>query len=219
MCGERKEGQQPTVEPSTTATTTHSFCFGPRLVCITMVSMSFFPSLVLFSLFSTSGTMAFQKAGLLTRLSRHALTNNHIPKSRSWTLFQAVKEEVDPGVVEGTDLQIVKYPHPALRRENSEITKEELKDGSITKLAKEMFLLMYAAEGVGLAAPQVGVNKRLMVYNQSGDKKKWLDEMYVNFSKLRCDRVGFFSFSCLLDFLRCLFSWLTGCELQCYDQP
>ena len=38
---------------------------------------------------------------------------------------------------------------------------------------------MYAAKGakgVGLAAPQVGVNKRLMVYNPSGDSKKWLDE-------------------------------------------
>ena len=35
---------------------------------------------------------------------------------------------------------------------------------------------MYAAEGVGLAAPQVGVNKRLMVYNPSGDEKKWLAE-------------------------------------------
>ena len=30
---------------------------------------------------------------------------------------------------------------------------------------------MYEAEGVGLAAPQVGVNKRLMVYNQSGDRE------------------------------------------------
>ena len=28
-----------------------------------------------------------------------------------------------------------------------------------------MFLVMYAAEGIGLAAPQVGVNKRLMVFN------------------------------------------------------
>ena len=38
---------------------------------------------------------------------------------------------------------------------------------------------MYAAEGVGLAAPQVGINKKLMVYNESGDKKKWLDEIVM----------------------------------------
>ena len=92
---------------------------------------------------------------------------------------EKMKEEVDPGAVQGTDLRIVKYPHPALRRYNEEITESEIQDGSISKLAKEMLLLMYAAEGVGLAAPQVGVNKRLMVYNASGDAKKWLDEMIL----------------------------------------
>lgn len=87
------------------------------------------------------------------------------------------QEEVDPGVVEGTDLRIVKYPHPALRAENAEITVEELKESTeISDLAKGMLKVMYAAEGVGLAAPQVGVNKRLMVYNPSGDAKRWLDE-------------------------------------------
>lgn len=91
----------------------------------------------------------------------------------------SLEKEVDPGVVEGTDLRVLKYPHPSLRAENEEITKEQLKDGSIAKIAKEMFLVMYAAEGVGLAAPQVGINKRLMVYNESGDKAKWLDEVVM----------------------------------------
>ena len=94
-------------------------------------------------------------------------------------LFASVDEEVDPGQVEGTDLTVLKYPHPSLRNENVEITEEELKDGSISKIAKEMFLVMYASEGVGLAAPQVGINKRLMVYNESGDRKKWLNEMVM----------------------------------------
>ncbi len=87
-----------------------------------------------------------------------------------------VKEEVDPGVVEGTDLRIVRYPHPALRAENLEITEDELKGTEIADLAKGMLKVMYAAEGVGLAAPQVGVNKRLMVYNPTGDSQKWLEE-------------------------------------------
>ena len=91
-------------------------------------------------------------------------------------LFSAPsKEEVDPGVVEG--LEIVKYPHPALRAENADITLEELKESKeVADLSKRMLKLMYNAEGVGLAAPQVGVNKRLMVYNPSGDSKRWLDE-------------------------------------------
>merc|ERR1712232_449825 len=71
------------------------------------------------------------------------------------------------------------YPHPSLRATNEEVTEEELNDGSMKKLSKEMFKYMYAAQGVGLAAPQVGVNKRLMVYNESGDKKRWLDEVVL----------------------------------------
>jgi len=98
----------------------------------------------------------------------------------AWLVLSAMQqEEVDPGIVAGTDLRVLKYPHPALRAKNADITDAELNDGSIAKIAKEMFLVMYAAEGVGLAAPQVGINKRLMVYNESGDPKKWLDEVVM----------------------------------------
>eukprot|EP00980_Cylindrotheca_fusiformis_P010845 scaffold2462_cov127-Cylindrotheca_fusiformis.AAC.2 len=121
-----------------------------------------------------------------TSLSFHSSSvqsqNNRVPKFLS-SLFMGTtnpppnKEEVDPGVVEGTDLRIVKYPHPALRAENAEITQDELKKSTeIKDLARGMLKVMYAAEGVGLAAPQVGVNKRLMVYNPSGDSTKWLEE-------------------------------------------
>ncbi|MBP0001765.1 MAG: peptide deformylase [Cyanobacteria bacterium SID2] len=36
-------------------------------------------------------------------------------------------------------------------------------DESIRKLAKEMLQSMYSADGIGLAAPQVGVNKQILV--------------------------------------------------------
>lgn len=85
------------------------------------------------------------------------------------------KEEIDPGAVEGTDYRIVKYPHPSLRAENAEVVLPEEQE-SITKISKEMLKIMYKAQGVGLAAPQIGVNKRLMVYNPTGDSKKWLEE-------------------------------------------
>lgn len=112
--------------------------------------------------------------------SSAAVTQAAVP-SYMTQLFSSppLKEEVDPGVVPGTDLRVAKYPAPFLRLANTEITQDELDDGSISKVAKEMFLVMYAAEGVGLAAPQVGVNKRLMVYNQSGDKTKWLDQVVM----------------------------------------
>jgi peptide deformylase len=39
---------------------------------------------------------------------------------------------------------------------------------TLRALADEMFDLMYQDDGVGLAAPQVGVNIRLMVFNEHG---------------------------------------------------
>lgn len=123
--------------------------------------------------------------------------------STSTTAIQSATEEVDPGEVEveGTDLRVLKYPHPSLRAENAEVTEEELKSGEIKKIAKEMFLVMYATQGVGLAAPQVGINKKLMVYNETGDKKKWLQEVImvnpkiVEFSEaVEVDQEGCLSF-------------------------
>ena len=73
-------------------------------------------------------------------------------------------EEADPGEVAG--LRVLKYPHPLLRTENAEIEKF---DYQLKQLTKRMFKLMYASRGVGLAAPQVGVNQRLMVVNWEGD--------------------------------------------------
>ncbi|CAM9881954.1 unnamed protein product, partial [Discosporangium mesarthrocarpum] len=62
-------------------------------------------------------------------------------------------------------LKILKYPHPALRAENVDVKEF---DDSIKKFVRGMFKVMYASEGVGLAAPQVGVNLRLMVFNPGG---------------------------------------------------
>jgi peptide deformylase len=142
-----------------------------------MANLTSFTCVVFFMFATITPSMSFQKAGYISRMARQSLGKRRI---RIDTLFSSkMDQEVDPGVVDGTDLRILKYPHPALRAPNAMVTEEELKDGSVAKIAKEMLLLMYAAEGVGLAAPQVGVNKRLMVYNEEGDKKKWLSEFIM----------------------------------------
>jgi len=84
-----------------------------------------------------------------------------------------VAEEVDPGAVPGTHLRVVRYPSPTLRAPNAEVTAF---DAELGALAKGMFKVMYAANGVGLAAPQVGANVRMMVWNPDGDARKWLSE-------------------------------------------
>ncbi|MFH1479566.1 MAG: peptide deformylase [Candidatus Omnitrophota bacterium] len=60
-------------------------------------------------------------------------------------------------------LDIKKYPDKALKKKALSIDKitEDLKE-----LAKDMLETMHLANGVGLAAPQVGVNKRMIVIDR-----------------------------------------------------
>ena len=52
------------------------------------------------------------------------------------------------------------YPDPILQTKAAEI---ENIDGRVVNLAEDMAETMYAAPGVGLAAPQIGVSERLIV--------------------------------------------------------
>ena len=141
------------------------------------------PFLFLFCIMSVSSKYSFfmrRAAAFVNNNNPRAVcrpTTSTTSSDRCCRLFSSPpsKEEVDPGAVEGTDLLIVKYPHPSLRAKNEEVALPDEQE-SILKIGKEMLKVMYAAEGVGLAAPQVGVNKRLMVYNPSGDSTKWLEE-------------------------------------------
>ena len=60
--------------------------------------------------------------------------------------------------------EIVKYPEPVLSRPAAAVTEF---DAELKKLVEEMFESMYAAQGIGLAAPQIGISKRLTVIDIS----------------------------------------------------
>ena len=68
--------------------------------------------------------------------------------------------------------QIVKYPEPVLSKPAAPVTQF---DAALKKLVQEMFASMYAAQGIGLAAPQIGLSKRLTVidisFNKNADEK------------------------------------------------
>ena len=64
-------------------------------------------------------------------------------------------------------LGIVKYGEDVLETPGDPVTEF---DDRLKKLVSDMFETMYAAPGVGLAAPQVGVSKRLFVMDCSGGK-------------------------------------------------
>eukprot|EP00439_Symbiodinium_sp_Y106_P032519 s2504_g3.t3 len=98
-------------------------------------------------------------------------------------------------------LEIVRYPHPSLREQNEEI---KVFDRRLRTLADNLFDTLYATgDGIGLAAPQVGVNLRVMVYNPDprtrdeetvfvnpriisfSDDKDWQAEGCLSFPRIR----------------------------------
>jgi peptide deformylase len=65
--------------------------------------------------------------------------------------------------------EIVTERHPALRKVAKRISSKELQDPLFQQLIDDMFETMYKAPGVGLAAPQVNVSKRLFVIDVQDD--------------------------------------------------
>ena len=71
----------------------------------------------------------------------------------------------DPSAVE-----LVLYPDPRLRRRSRPLEAfDDATLGKLKVLADRMFDLMREHKGVGLAAPQVGLNLRLFVMNPTGE--------------------------------------------------
>lgn len=68
-------------------------------------------------------------------------------------------------------LPILRYPDPRLHKKATPITAV---DDAIRKLAADMAETMYEAPGIGLAATQVDVHKRLIVIDVSEDKSSLL---------------------------------------------
>jgi peptide deformylase len=64
-------------------------------------------------------------------------------------------------------LKIVKYPEPVLSQPGEPVTEF---DAKLKKLVDDMFETMYASQGIGLAAPQVAVGKRVTVVDLSQGK-------------------------------------------------
>src|SRR5260370_32243842 len=62
---------------------------------------------------------------------------------------------------------IVKYGDPILEKSTPPVKKF---DAGLEELTEDMFASMYAAQGVGLAAPQIGLSMRLTVVDVTGGK-------------------------------------------------
>lgn len=81
---------------------------------------------------------------------------------------------------------IVAYGDPVLRKEARDIDPSEI---DVKKLAEDMFETMYAAAGVGLAAPQIGLDLRIFVVdgtpiNESAETDEDIDKSLIDFKKV-----------------------------------
>jgi peptide deformylase len=75
-------------------------------------------------------------------------------------------------------LRIIQYPHPTLRHVSKPLKRV---DTELHAIVREMFDLMYAANGVGLAANQVDLPYRLFIINlQSNPEAKDQEQVFIN---------------------------------------
>ncbi len=63
--------------------------------------------------------------------------------------------------------EVVKYPDPVLSRTGARVTDF---GPQLAEFVEDMFESMYAAQGIGLAAPQIGVSKQITVIDTSFKK-------------------------------------------------
>ena len=76
-----------------------------------------------------------------------------------------------------TVLKVITYGNNILRTPSKEVHKISAK---IQKLIDDMFDTMYSNSGVGLAAPQVGLNYRIFVLDDSGEKEQPKPQVFIN---------------------------------------
>ncbi len=74
-------------------------------------------------------------------------------------------------------LQLRYFPDRVLKQQAKKITRF---DSAVRKLAQDMLDTMYENNGVGLAAPQVGVSKRIMVIDISTSEEPSQPIVFIN---------------------------------------
>ena len=85
---------------------------------------------------------------------------NHFSQLARKSRNNVSNTKVNKEVVENPPLEIFKLGSSTLRTEAKRISKV---DDNLRDLAKDMLQSMYSAKGIGLAAPQVGISKELLV--------------------------------------------------------
>lgn len=73
--------------------------------------------------------------------------------------------------LQGEELKIYTYPDPVLSEVAKPVAEDEFNE-DLKKLCINMLYTMYHAPGIGLAAPQVGISKRIFVIDVNYDREE-----------------------------------------------
>ena len=74
-------------------------------------------------------------------------------------------------------MHVVHYPHPTLRYHSKPVRRV---DAELVRIVREMFELMYATNGIGLAANQVDLPLRMFIANLSGKAGEGEELVFIN---------------------------------------
>jgi len=91
-----------------------------------------------------------------------------------------------------TNLRILEYPDPRLRQTAEPVSAV---DDAVRQFAADLLATMYACKGVGLAATQVNVHKRILVVDVSEERNQPL--LLINPEIIRADGLGNAEEGCL----------------------
>lgn len=77
-----------------------------------------------------------------------------------------------------TTTHVIQLGNPLLRRVSEPIAENEFETSSLNQLSEMLFQVMHEKKGLGLAAPQIGLNKRAIVFGmKSHPIKKYLSSI------------------------------------------
>ena len=82
-------------------------------------------------------------------------------------------------------LDIITDPNPILRKKSTEIEIKDLSNKNLQELMQDMIPTMLEKDGVGLAAPQVGKNIRLIVINTKDGPQHFINPKIIKKSILK----------------------------------
>ena len=71
--------------------------------------------------------------------------------------------------------KVIRMGNPLLRKKSAPLTEEEIKSTELNILVQDMHDTMKGEDGIGLAAPQIGINKQIVIIELPEESERYKD--------------------------------------------